>query len=73
MSKRLSKYSVSFNYFDKLLTDLLVRTSSISIASFSTVIWATVAIVSASFSLAFSIFTWVVKKLLKTTRNEKKA
>ena len=73
MSKRLSKYSASFNYFDKLLTDLLVTTSSISIASFSTVIWATVAIVSASFSLAFSIFTGIVKKLLKTTRNEKKA
>ena len=73
MSKRLSKYITSFNYFDKLLIDLLVTTSSISIASFSTVIWAPVAIASASFSLAFSIFTGIVKKLLKTTRNKKKA
>ena len=33
MSKRLSKYIVSFDYFDKLLIVLSVRTGSISIAS----------------------------------------
>ena len=36
------------------------------------VIGAPVGIVSASFSLAFSISTGIVKKLLKTTRNKKK-
>ena len=37
MSKRLSKYIASFDYFDKSLIVLSVATGSISIASFSTV------------------------------------
>ena len=72
MSKRLSKYLASFDYFDNSLIVLSVTTGSISIASFATVIGAPVGIESASFSLAFSIFTGIVKKLLKTTRNKKK-
>ena len=40
MSKRLSKYIASFDYFDKSLIVLSVTTSSISIASFATVIGA---------------------------------
>ena len=72
MSKRLSKYIASFEYFDKSLIVLSVTTGSISIASFATVIGAPVGIVSASFSLAFSISTGIIKKLLKTTRNKKK-
>ena len=72
MSKRLSKYIASFDYFDKSLIVLSVTTGSISIASFATVIGAPVGIVSASFSLISSIFTGIVKKLLKTTRNKKK-
>ena len=38
MSKRLSKYIASFDYFDKSLIVLSVTTSSISIASLATVI-----------------------------------
>ena len=72
MSKRLSKYIASFDYFDKSLIVLSVTTGSISVASFATIIGAPVGIVSASFSLAFSISTGIVKKLLKTTRNKKK-
>ena len=72
MSKRLSKYIASFEYFDKSLIVLSVTTGSISIASFATVIGAPVGIVSARFGLSFSIFKWTVKKLLKTTRNKKK-
>ena len=72
MSKRLSKYIASFEYCDKLLIILSVTTGSISVASFATVTGAPVGIVSESFSLAFSIFTGIVKKLLKTTRNKKK-
>ena len=72
MSKRLGKYIASFDYFDKSLIVLSVTTGSISIASFATVIGAPVGIVSASFSLAFSISTGITKKLLKTTRNKKK-
>ena len=71
-SKRLSKYIASFDYFDRSLIVLSITTGSISIASFATAIGAPVGIVSISFSLAFSISTEVVKKLLKTTRNQKK-
>ena len=47
------------------------KTGCTSIALFATVIRAPVGIVSASFSLAFLIFTGIVKKLLKTTRTKK--
>ena len=69
MSKRLRKYIGSFDFFDKSLIVLSVKTSGISISSFANVIGAPMGIVSASFSLAFSVFTGIVKKLLKTTRN----
>ena len=57
MSKRINKYIASFDYFDKSLIVLSIKTGSISIASF--------AIVIASFSLAFLISTGIIKKLLK--------
>ena len=72
MSKRLSKYIASFDYFDKSLIVLSVTTSSISIASFATVIGAPVGIVSARFSIAFSSSAGLIKNLLKTTRNKNK-
>ena len=65
ISKRLSKYIASFDYFEKSLTVLSVATGSISIASFETIVGAPVGISSASFSLAFSISTEIIKKLLK--------
>ena len=71
MSKRISKYIASFNYFDKSLIVLSV-TGSISIPSFSSVIGAPVGMTSASFSLSCSVITGIVKKLLKATRNKKK-
>ena len=51
---------------------LSVTAGSISIASFATVIGAPVGIASTSFSLAFSISTGIVTKLLKTLRNKRK-
>ena len=42
MSKRVSKYIASFDYFDKSLIVLSVTTGSISIASFATVVGAPV-------------------------------
>ena len=71
MSKRFRKYIASFDYFDKSLIVLSVTTGSISIASFATVIGAPVEMMSASCSLAFSISTGFVKKLLKTIINKK--
>ena len=72
ISKRLGKYIASFDYFDKSLIVLSITTGSVSIASFATVVGAPVGIISASFSLAFSISTGIIKKILKTTRNKKK-
>ena len=72
ISKIISKYIASFDYFNKSLIVLSITTGSISIASFSTVVGAPVGIISASFTLEFSISTGIIKKLLKTTRNKKK-
>ena len=70
MSKRLSKYIASFDCYEKSLIVLSITTVlSISIA---TVFGAPAGMVSASFSLAFSISTGIVKNLLKTIRNKKK-
>ena len=62
MSKILSKYIDSFDYFDTSLIVLYVTTGSISVASFATVIGTPVGMMSAGFSLACSITTGTVKK-----------
>ena len=72
MRKRLRKCIASFDYFEKLLLVLSVKTGSISITSFATVIGALVGIGNASFSLEFPHFTGIVKRLFKTTRNTNK-
>ena len=61
MSKRLSRYIASFDYFDKSLIVLSVTTGSISIASFATVIGGSVEMASAGFSLAFPISRGIFK------------
>ena len=68
MSKRLSKYTASFDYFGRSLIVLSVITGSTSVASFATVIGAPAGMVSASFSLAFSISTGIVKKTVKNNK-----
>ena len=65
MSKRLSKYIASFDYFNKSLIVVSVTTGSLSIASFTFFIGAHVRMAKASFSLAFSISTEIVKKNVK--------
>ena len=72
MSKKLSKCISFSEYFDKSLIVLSVISGGVSIASFATAIGAPIGITSASFSLAFSLCTGLVKKLLKATRNKKK-
>ena len=72
MSKKLSKYTASFDYFDKSLLVLSVTSCSISIASSATFIGTPVGKARASFTLAFPVTTGLVKKLFKTTKNEKK-
>ena len=73
MSKKLSKYIAFCDYFDKSLIALSAASGSVSIASFTTVIGTPVGIASASLSLAFSLSTGLVKKLLKTTRNKRRS
>ena len=61
MSKRLSKYIVSFAYFDKSLIALAATTDRVSIASFASVIETPVGIARASLSLTFSLSAGLVK------------
>ena len=61
-----------FYYFDKSLIVLSVTSGGVSIPSSATVIGAPMGIASASLSLAFSLYTALVKKLLKARRNKKK-
>ena len=71
-SKKLSKYVSFFYYFDKSLIVLAVTSGNISIASITTVIGIPIGITSVSFSLAFSLCTGLVKKLLKATGSKNK-
>ena len=61
MSKKLSKYIASFDYFDEFLIVLSATSGRIFIVSFATVIGTPVGIASASLSLAFSLSTRLVK------------
>ena len=70
--KKLSKYVTTFNYMDKILIVLNATTGGVCIISHATVIGAPVGIESAGFTIAFSLATGIIKKLLKTTRNKKK-
>ena len=65
MSKRLSKYIASFDYFNKSMIVLLATSGGISIASFATVIGIPVGMASASLSLTFSLSTGLIKNSKK--------
>ena len=71
-SKKLNKYVTIFDYIDKILIVLSATTSGVSIISFTSTIGKSVGIVSASFTLIFSITTGIVKKLLNITGKKKK-
>ena len=57
-----------FYYFDKSLIVLSETGGGVSIASFATVIGAPIGITSASLSLAFSLCTVLVKKVIKSNK-----
>ena len=57
---------------DKILIVLSATSSGISIISFTSVIGTPVGIVSASFTLIFSLSTGIIKKLLNMTIKKKK-
>ena len=73
MSKRLTKYIASFDYFGKSLVVLSATSGSISIASFATIIGTHVGTAGESASFTFSMSTGLAVKLIKTTRNKKRS
>ena len=69
----MRRYVTVFDYIYKILIVLSATTSGVSIISFtSTTIGKSVGIVSASFTLIFSLTTGIIKKLLNMTINKKK-
>ena len=71
-SKKLNIYVTIFDYIEKSLIVLSATTCGIPIISFTCVIGTSVGIVSASFTLIFSLSTRIIKKLLNMTRKKKK-
>ena len=71
-SKKLSKYVADFDYIDKILIALSATSSGVCIILSASVVGAPVGILSASFTLFFSLTAGVIKKLLSITRNKKK-
>ena len=62
ISKNLSKYIASLDYFDKSLNVLSISSGSISIASFATIIGTPAGITGASCSFTFSITSGSVNR-----------
>ena len=71
-SQKLNKYITAFHYIDHILIVLSAASGGVSIISFSSVIGAPARIVSANFTLFFSLTTGIVKKLLDITRKKRK-
>ena len=70
--KKLNKYIVSFDYLDKIFIALSASFSTLSIASYSTVIGLPVGIAGSSLTLIFTIGTSISKSLLQVTKKRKK-
>ena len=68
ISKNLSKYIASLDYFDKSLNVLSILSGNISIASFAIVIGEPAGIIGASYGLTFSITSGFVKQVFKNNK-----
>ena len=71
-AKKLNKRIADFDHIDKTLIVLSATSGGISIISFTSIIGVRAGIARASFTLAFSLTTGIIKKLLKITRTKKK-
>ena len=71
ISKNLSKYIASLDYFDKSLNVLSILLGCISIASFASVTGAPAGIIRASCSFTFSITSGFVKVFKNKKQKEK--
>ena len=70
--KKLNKYLVSFDYLEKIFITLSAPFSTLSIASYATVLGLPVGIAGSSLSLIFTIGTGINKSLLRVTKKRKK-
>ena len=70
--KKLNKYLVSFDYLDKIFITLSASFSTLSIASYATVLGLPVGIAGYSLTLIFTIGTGINKSLLRVTKKRKK-
>ena len=70
--KKLSKYTATLDYTDKTLIVLSATSGGISIFFFTNVIGIPTGVISASFTLVFSLTKGIIKKLLKENRKKKK-
>ena len=70
--RKLSKCTAALDYTDKALIVSSATSGGISIISFTNVIGIPAGVISASFTLVFSLTTGMMKKLLIETRKKKK-
>ena len=70
--KQLNKYLVSFDYLDKIFITLSASFSTLSVASYPTVLGLPVGIAGSSLTLIFTIGTGINKSLLRETKKRKK-
>ena len=70
--KKLNKYLVSFDYLDKIFITLSASFSTLSIASYTSVVGTPAGIAGSSLTLIFTIGTGISISLLKVTKKRKK-
>ena len=70
--KKLNKYIVSFDYLDKIFIALSASFSTLSIASYASVVGTPAGIAGSSLTLIFTTGTGISKSLLKVTKKRKK-
>ena len=70
--KKLNKYIVGFDYLVKIFIALSASFSTLSTASYATVVGSPVGIAGSSLTLIFTVSTGINKSFLKVTKKEKK-
>ena len=70
--KKLNKYLVSFDYLHKVFITLSASFSTLSIASYATVLGLPVGIAGSSLTLVLTIGTGINKSLLRVTKKRQK-
>ena len=73
IKKKLNKYLVSFDYLDKKFITLSASFSTLSMASYETVLGLPAGIAGSSLNLIFTIGTGINKSLLRVTKKKKRS